>query len=364
MVNALNNRPYDRHAERQMEQALLPQLLVEPAPEGKGEGEGEDGDGDGDAGAVEKEACNPYGIFFIAAIKCDSRVPCPRLHQSICIRPDVFAALTGGCSYDFYAVKGHEATVAACAVAVSNPARVPNKAASTRLVEHLREEDKLVTEIDELEHRLNHVNFDDQGSDLEDEEAPEVYSNALGVNGETSKAFVQFAADLMAKSPNMGTSSSAASYLKFSASERRDQCTQILKRVDLCTIFTCFSIRIASWDEWTRAFDKFWPMAVTPVKGQNWGSMQYRTVWSLLLSRLDGNGQHAVRAAIKAQFNQLRWIPYSDSDRVWHTRYKTGFRHYLGYGETRRTSGKPTTAPLLLANPRFVGEWGIDIHSM
>lgn len=345
MVNALNNRPYDHQAERQMEKALLPQERTEVV---------QDEDNLNSLVGVnetETKACNPYNIFFISAIKCDvGTITCPRLHASICIEPKTFRALTGGMSYDACSIAAHAESTNGATKALPNPGRVSNKAAS-KLVERLLPQEIVVTTIDEIAHQFNNVNLEDEGSDLDDEHAPPVHKTAAGVNEETSRVWVQFLSDTLIKSPNMGLSSRAPSYLILSGAERRAQCTTVFVTVDLHRFFRRFSVRIATDDEWDALFRLCWPLtphAPSP-SSQNWRSVKWLSVWQYLLSLLDDGGKRAARRAIREQFYNLRWYPDATSDRIWNTRCRSGFDVY--------PRGEGLTAPRILINPRFAGEW-------
>lgn len=99
-------------------------------------------------------------------------------------------------------------------------------------------------------------------------------------------------------------------------------------------------------DQWSLHFDRLFPERPPLTKTQNFSKCTYFIKWIDLLQSLSVASISRVRAAIKAKFNTLLWIPYTGSDRMWST------RPMKGRGWYSLPSGQPPSGPQIAFNPR------------
>ncbi|EED78923.1 predicted protein [Postia placenta Mad-698-R] len=99
---------------------------------------------------------------------------------------------------------------------------------------------------------------------------------------------------------------------------------------------------------WGKAFDNYFPADPTARTGptQNFGSVLYRSEWSVIVSQLGVDSRTTVRRELKRKFDDFIWIPYA-SDRIWATTPQRG-KIWRQLPE-----GPRVCAPHLYVNPRF-----------
>ncbi|EED80781.1 predicted protein [Postia placenta Mad-698-R] len=112
--------------------------------------------------------------------------------------------------------------------------------------------------------------------------------------------------------------------------------------------FTHACYRVVDNAMWGKAFDNYFPVDPTARTGptQNFGSVLYRSEWSVIVSQLGVDSRTTVRRELKRKFDDFIWIPYA-SDRIWATTPQRG-KIWRQLPE-----GPRVCAPHLYVNPRF-----------
>ncbi len=164
-----------------------------------------------------------------------------------------------------------------------------------------------------------------------------------------AKLWAQFPSDIIQCSPNLRSRTQPA-YVHLTVAERQDITIEFFKSFslpfDAVYIRTCQNI--AQW----RAlfFDKYFPPPGTSLSStlQNFRNCTYLNAYSLELARLRPRDIPQVREALWDQFNQLRWVPHAESDRMWPTRPRPLSRLW-----TPLPANHQGPAVNIVVNPRF-----------
>lgn len=185
-----------------------------------------------------------------------------------------------------------------------------------------------------------------QGPDIvsdndDDDNAPAL--NSLDVR--VSTMWAQFTLDIIRKAPNKKDVSDP-SYLLLTHEERRLASDDVFKTTALPFTHACY--RVVDNAMWGKAFDNYFPVDPTARTGptQNFGSVLYRSEWSVIVSQLGVDSRTTVRRELKRKFDDFIWIPYA-SDRIWATTPQRG-KIWRQLPE-----GPRVCAPHLYVNPRF-----------
>ena len=164
-----------------------------------------------------------------------------------------------------------------------------------------------------------------------------------------SELWAQFPSDLIQCSPNHRNRNDPA-YVHLTMEERHNVTVDLFKSFalpfDAVYIRTCQDT--AQW----RAlfFDKFFPHPGTALSStlQNFRNCTYLNAYSAALERLKRGDMPQVRAALWEQFNELRWLPHAESDRMWPTRPRQPSHLW-----TTLPSTHTGPAVNIVVNPRF-----------
>ncbi|KAM5530101.1 hypothetical protein V8D89_016230, partial [Ganoderma adspersum] len=261
------------------------------------------------------------GLYFLSAIVHDSghlRLPRARLlDRSLLARlygfpmlADVTKALGGG-------------SLGLSARSTANKARTANK--------------KVTVRVTAFQSQPSFHNFDFAAQGIEahslmamtGEDAAMNDANEDNTVEETldrgfSELWLQFPSDIIQCSPNHRNRNKPA-YVHLSLQERQDVTIELFRSFtlpfDSVYIRTCQDT--AQWKK--LFFDKFFPPPGTALSStlQNFRNCTYLNAYSVALQRLKRGDIPRVRAALWEQFNQLRWLPHAESDRMWPTRPKS-----------------------------------------
>ncbi|KIK74536.1 hypothetical protein PAXRUDRAFT_38298, partial [Paxillus rubicundulus Ve08.2h10] len=110
--------------------------------------------------------------------------------------------------------------------------------------------------------------------------------------------------------------------------------------------FTAAQYTFCDDTTWTMHFNRMFP-AVKPASiGQNFRQATYYAQWANLRESLNPQGISRVRTAIKIQFDTLKWIPYTQTDKMWSTRKVKG-RQWHSLPERQNLGG-----PLIALSPK------------
>jgi hypothetical protein len=118
----------------------------------------------------------------------------------------------------------------------------------------------------------------------------------------------------------------------------------IFKSLDLSTIFDQIQYRIVDQDVWKKViFPRYFPAKgqKAPKKLQNFPAATYYRNWVDLMNRLSVEDATLVRRKMFKKFDELHWVPYAASDRMWSTTSMTS------RGWVRQPAVKPQPCPQL-----------------
>ena len=114
---------------------------------------------------------------------------------------------------------------------------------------------------------------------------------------------------------------SEPSYVRLSATQRRRATEDVYTQTNLAIIFNHVTWRNASHERWSAIFNHLWPDKNHVLsKSQNYKACQYYLSWKNLTSEYLQSEVTKLRAALKARFDTLYWVPSTQSDRMWNTR--------------------------------------------
>jgi len=92
---------------------------------------------------------------------------------------------------------------------------------------------------------------------------------------------------------------------------------ELLHTVDLP--FTKAQYHVCTDQQWMMHFDHFFPKTVENDKCQNFGRCTYYINYMALTHVITKASLTRTRCALRDQFNQLVWVPYTQSDHMWST---------------------------------------------
>lgn len=269
---------------------------------------------------------NPYGIVFLREIRIGDGTVVPRFldRKVAMITPKTFHYIFGidREDVDMEYFKGH-------LVVPSNPHRVANKTRRTarRFVEEVE-----VPRIFNLSQRGYQLPppLRDEGSDVEeDEDEPVPVDEDLDIDARLTALWRQFLVDLTAKAPNR-RGANESSYCRLSKPQRDRVNDATYQNLRLRDYFCHCQFRTATKKDWDNAFDKYWPEKGKEIligSVQNLPSMSYYLRWSKWLTDINDEDNAtitAMRKELQKKFNNLKWIPNIQSDRVWATKADKG----------------------------------------
>ncbi|KJA12910.1 hypothetical protein HYPSUDRAFT_210002 [Hypholoma sublateritium FD-334 SS-4] len=166
----------------------------------------------------------------------------------------------------------------------------------------------------------------DEGSDLESDSSDQNTFSEVDIDTRLTTLWHQFLADISAKAPNR-RAATESSYCVLTPEQRDNVTDETYRNLRLREYFNDCQYKQATKEEWTAAFDKFWPAEPFVLKtSQNYGSMAYYKSWGDLVSQLTNMDAQvtqtlaSIRTELRTRFRQLYWIPNIQADRVWYTK--------------------------------------------
>ena len=147
-----------------------------------------------------------------------------------------------------------------------------------------------------------------------------------GIDDIIARMWRQFPYDLFENAPNH-RSNREASHLLMSQQEREDATIQVFKNTDLRRMFSRVVVKVVKAKDWQGLqFKRFFPCKgfVPPTRFQNFPYMRYFQEWNSLMERLSEEDAEVVRGLMWTEFKTFQWLPLTDTDRVWNTKKVTG----------------------------------------
>ncbi|KAI9451894.1 hypothetical protein HD554DRAFT_1990371, partial [Boletus coccyginus] len=132
----------------------------------------------------------------------------------------------------------------------------------------------------------------------------------------------QFFYDMVQESPNKKAATEGA-WINIPKELRAQEATERLYQ-SFALPFVAAQWTICTPEQWELHFSRMFPAQRPASVGQNFRKCTYYTQWLTLVEDLGPQALSRVRAAIRAKFDTLVWIPFTGSDRMWCTRPMTG----------------------------------------
>jgi hypothetical protein len=218
-----------------------------------------------------------------------------------------------------------------------NPERTHNRKRKTRDVDDIREPDRERLRLDAEVRGIRfkrpvrlagrdvdlHVLNGDDVRDLDGAENDE--QGELTASERIAKIYEQFFLDIIEEAPNR-KSVQDGSYLSIPARMRNELARpELLQTADLP--FTTAQYSVCTDKQWTLHFDRFFPETVeNDSKRQNFGRCTYYINYVAFARAITKPSLARARRALRNQFDQLAWVPYTQSDRMWTTGKMKGSR--------------------------------------
>jgi hypothetical protein len=170
--------------------------------------------------------------------------------------------------------------------------------------------------------------------------------------------WLQFPSDILQKVGNpLGRGRGReASYCILDEAQRLEAKIDRFQNKVLSATFRKVNLRMGPREEWTLVFNRLFPPPKwqLPAKHQHYKHMRYYIDWVELMNTIRPGDVIKVRQAIKEEFDQLAWVPYAQSDRVWNNQWASNLRTYPIISADGDRHG-----PRVMWNPKLnaVPEW-------
>ncbi|KAH9931385.1 uncharacterized protein B0H18DRAFT_832582, partial [Fomitopsis serialis] len=167
------------------------------------------------------------------------------------------------------------------------------------------------------------------------------------VEQRVTRLWEQFKYDLIDKAPGP-RDKRQPSYMIVSQEERVNAPDALFQSPELP--FSQVRVIKVERDHWrTKMFDRYFPLPNVPINHalQNFTNCTYWKLWGGLVGgRTTPVNVNLIRGAVFRLYDELLWLPYTESDRIWTTKTTTAMR------ANRIPCDSDAPAPLLAINPR------------
>ena len=156
--------------------------------------------------------------------------------------------------------------------------------------------------------------------DEEEDNAPENIDSTL------TRIWRQFPYDLFENAPNH-RSNRQGSHLLLSEEQRREATIEVFRDIDLSQLFSRVLVKIVTPGNWEALqFKRYFPPKGfdPPTRLQNFPRMRYFQEWNTLMDSLSSRDVKVVRDSFWETFKTFKWLPLTDTDRVWNTKKVKG----------------------------------------
>jgi hypothetical protein len=209
-----------------------------------------------------------------------------------------------------------------------NHTRISNRRTTTIDVDFVRDDNVVVPHVEfglldkgiTIRPRMRPAGRDvDENAEFSDGAEPEGDIDTI-----MRKIWSQFPFDVFTKGPNK-KASNANSHIIMNRRDGGNVTIDIFKTFDLSQIFTHVQAKTVDKALWSGLlFDRFFPpknaRAQPRGKLQNFPYMGYYKTWVDIKGRMSNANVEVVRDALRIQWNQLYWVPFAASDRMWATK--------------------------------------------
>ncbi|KAG2133410.1 hypothetical protein BD769DRAFT_1300456, partial [Suillus cothurnatus] len=136
------------------------------------------------------------------------------------------------------------------------------------------------------------------------------------------KIYEQFFLDIIEEAPNR-KSARDGSYLSIPTRMRNELARpELLQTADLP--FTTAQYCICTDKQWTMHFDRLFPEAIEDAKRQNFGRCTYYANYMAFVGAIMKKSLSRAQRVLRAEFDKLAWVPYTETDHLWSTGKKKG----------------------------------------
>ncbi|KAF9459638.1 hypothetical protein BDZ94DRAFT_1171312 [Collybia nuda] len=291
----------------------------------------------------------PYGIIFLSKLRLGKEYPVPRLTKDsrLMLSDDAFR-------YFFKATPDElaETLLQEKVVRRKHPDRIANRTRQTPSYYNWGQNpNKSIFSLAGKGARLP-SRPRDLGSDNEEQEDGESDNDSDGaditdIDRFITKLWYQFLIDILEVGPNKKRAH-LPPYIKLNATERGMANEETYRNMNLGEIFTDYQWQVGSDKDWTKVFDKLFPVKGHTRAGtvQNYKRAQYYPKWEDFKAQADHRSYTTVRKELLKRFRKLYWMPKAVEERIWWTKYDPSMEHSRGADST-------TAAPRILIN----GPW-------
>ncbi|KAK1219139.1 hypothetical protein PQX77_018150 [Marasmius sp. AFHP31] len=314
LINSIHSRPDDGSAARSLMRAIL------PLTEGRNVDDStlmfvqnERREDDDNGGLLPH---NPYGLVFLRPLMLDAQTPRFRSNGPK-MNPSAF----------FYWFRKDEATIRrdyhelAAARDSGRAARIPNKTRSTTI--RTKTADTLNESLFSLEAQGLSLPPPpvDEGSDIEmDEDVEEQRPReSQTLDGRLSEVWRQCLVDFLTKAPNR-LSSQDHGYLRLTRDQQLNAGKEVFQNLRLSDCWEEVYYKVGSTKDFDLAFGHLFPntrVAPKSKNAQNYHQMLYYRQWSMLCKEASDEMVDAMKKELRKVYDELVWVPWSDSQRVW-----------------------------------------------
>ncbi|KAH9011421.1 hypothetical protein EDB83DRAFT_2234070 [Lactarius deliciosus] len=142
------------------------------------------------------------------------------------------------------------------------------------------------------------------------------------IDDKVARLWRQFPFDLFENAPNH-RSNQQGSHLLLSEQQRGEATIEVFRDTDLSRLFSRVVVKIVRPEKWhDLEFKRYFPPKgfVAPVLFQNFPRMGYFQEWNTLMRNLSTVDAQIVRDLCWKTFKTFKWLPLTDTDRVWNTK--------------------------------------------
>ena len=241
----------------------------------------------------------------------------------------------------------------------ANPTRTSNKKPITLAVEHVNPDAIVPLDLDLEANGVAIIRAQAiAGNDLQAlsaamEDDQEEFNDGRAIfidEGSTpdnivSHIVAQWAFDILQVSPNKKARSNS-SYVTLTHAQLAIVTLDIYRNTIIP--FEKVWVRARDQDYWKLQFDRFFPPknAVATNRLQNFATCRYFMMLDRLMASVSTLHANMIRAAARILFRKFRWLPHTESDRMWQTRVPRPLAHWTTLGPVNGGA-----APHIAINP-------------
>ncbi|KAI9429470.1 hypothetical protein H4582DRAFT_1826673 [Lactarius indigo] len=141
-----------------------------------------------------------------------------------------------------------------------------------------------------------------------------------------SRIWRQFPYDLFENAPNH-RSNREASHLLLTEQERREATVEVFQDTNLSRLFSQVVVKVVEPHKWEELqFERYFPPKgfKPPIRFQNFPRMRYFQEWNTMMEDLSTDSAQVVRNTFWQVFKTFKWLPLTDTDRIWNTKRVKG----------------------------------------